>query len=100
VETGLILGSPGALLSLILFSPHKGVVWLFLATIAEVPPAVSPSRFFFISSDLIPSSLQVFVSLNLNGIPFVSGQSIKSGLNSILLPTLDPFNLVCRICDY
>ena len=47
VETGLILGSPGALLSLILFSPHKGVFWLFLATIAEVPPAVSSSRFLF-----------------------------------------------------
>jgi len=55
VETGLILGSPGALLSLILFSPHKGVVWLFLATIAEVPPAVSSSRVFFTPSHLIPS---------------------------------------------
>jgi len=96
VETGLILGSPGALLSLILFSPHKGVFWLFLATIAEVPPAVSSSRFFFHLFPPYPfATLQVFVSLNLNGIPFVSSQSIQSRLNSILLPTSDPFNLVC-----
>ena len=46
VDTGLILGSPGVLLSLICFFLHKGVIWLFLATLAEVPPAVGLQGFF------------------------------------------------------
>ena len=47
---------------------HKGVIWLFLATIAEVPPAVGPSEFLvplLLSDHRL--TLQVFISLNLNG---------------------------------
>lgn len=45
----------------------EGVIWLFLATVAEVPPAVGPCHFFFshISSPLVDSKM--FIDLDLNG---------------------------------
>ena len=46
---------------------HKGVIWLLVATIAEVPPAVSGLThvpLLFAYRDIIP---QVFLCLNLNG---------------------------------
>jgi hypothetical protein len=47
---------------------QKGLIWLFLATIAEVPPVVSETH----SMDPIPLLIasQVFMSLNLNGSVF------------------------------
>jgi hypothetical protein len=47
---------------------QKGLIWLFLATIAEVPPVVGETH----SVDPIPLLIasQVFMSLNLNGIAF------------------------------
>jgi hypothetical protein len=52
----------------------KGLIWLFLSIIAEVPPVVSGINSMylflpFIVVTLLPS--QVFISLNLNGmLPF------------------------------
>jgi hypothetical protein len=47
---------------------QKGLIWLFLATIAEIPPVVSETH----SMDPIPLLIvsQVFMSLNLNGRAF------------------------------
>jgi hypothetical protein len=51
-----------------MFSFPKGVIWLLLATVAEVPPVVCLScfsnLFFFFH---IQFTSQVFVLLNLNG---------------------------------
>ena len=92
---------PGVLLSLIRFFLHKGVIWLFLATIAEVPPAVGLQSFF---SPLPISSLCYapgirYVESKWYFFHHYSSQSIKSGLNSILLPPSDPLNLVCPESD-
>ena len=35
-------GATSRLLSSLISFPCKGLIWLFLATVAEVPPAVSP----------------------------------------------------------
>ena len=46
----------------------KGVIWLFLATFAEVTPVVSPAGFApVLFSHYITS--QVFITLDLNGKP-------------------------------
>jgi hypothetical protein len=49
---------------------HKGVIWLVLALVAEVPPVVSPTkipaRLVFVHLHI----MQIFVILNLNGITF------------------------------
>jgi hypothetical protein len=46
----------------------KGVIWLFLATFAEVTPVVSPAGFArVLFSHYI--TLQVFITLDLNGKP-------------------------------
>jgi hypothetical protein len=44
VETGLTLEWGGSSFADVLSIP-KGVIWLFLATFAEVTPAVSPASF-------------------------------------------------------
>jgi len=45
----------------------KGLIWLFLATIAEVPPVVSVASPVYPSLLLVvTSSSQVFISLNWN----------------------------------
>ena len=41
METGIVLDSYGTF-DLHSCSVRKGVIWLFLATVAEVTPAVSP----------------------------------------------------------
>jgi len=54
---------------------RKGLVWLFLATIAYVPPVVSGANSMYPSLQLIvilPS--QVLISLNLNGRLFLPVQ--------------------------
>ena len=79
------------------FSVRKGVLWLLIATVAEVPPAVNLA-----CSPVHPVSLitmqtsQVLIILNLNGIVyFLSVPPMKSSrLNSILRYILAPFNLV------
>ena len=49
---------------------RKGVVWFFIATIAEVPPTVSISGFLVpLLSSHQYFTLQVLISLNLNGSP-------------------------------
>jgi hypothetical protein len=45
VETGLFVGGYAVLHSLMGVVLRKGVVWFFLATIAEVPPTVCSSGF-------------------------------------------------------
>jgi len=54
------------------FLLRKGVVWFFLATITEVPPTVGSSGFL---APLLSShhyfTLQVLISLNLNGSPSI-----------------------------
>jgi len=45
----------------------KGLIWIFLATIAEVPPVVSVFSPMYLYLLLIVTSLsQVFISLNWN----------------------------------
>jgi hypothetical protein len=65
-QVGISVGAV-ALHSLMRSPFPKGVIWLFIATFAEVTPAVCP--------DFVPtlhlshySTLQVFISLDLNGI--------------------------------
>lgn len=67
---------------------YKGVIWLFIATIAEVTPVVCPG--FVVSLHIsYCSTLQVFISLDLNGICLLRpDQSMMSlTLISILLQT-------------
>ncbi len=71
----------------------KGVIWLFLATIAEVTPvvslAISLHRFFVLIT------LQVFISLDLNGKHFPSNLFMRSSpLNLILLQKPELFDIV------
>lgn len=71
------------------FPVSKGVIWLLIATIAEVTPVVCPGfvatlHFFHYST------LQVFIFLDLNGTVFVSSARAvddELALNSILLQT-------------
>ena len=52
-----------------MLSVRKGVMWLLLATLAEVPPTVSPAC--FLAHPLFVHHLrtfQVLIILNLNGI--------------------------------
>jgi hypothetical protein len=56
---------------------RKGLVWLFFATIAYVPPVVSGVNFVYPSLHLIvtlPS--QVLISLDLNGRLFLPIQTV------------------------
>ena len=46
---------------------HKGVIWLLVATIAEVPPAVSDWTHIPLLSAYLDIMPQVFLCLNLNG---------------------------------
>jgi hypothetical protein len=56
---------------------RKGLVWLFFATIAYVPPVVSRAYFMYPSLHLIVTLLsQVLVSLDLNGRLFLPVQSV------------------------
>jgi hypothetical protein len=48
-------------------SAYKGVVWLLLATIAEVPPVVSLATSLALLSHFTHYSIQVLMCLNLNG---------------------------------
>lgn len=74
VETGLILGSSGASFVDALFSPQGRL----LALSCHYCRGTAGSRFFTFSFlRFLPHpfvALQVFVSLNLNGIPFISYQ--------------------------
>ena len=46
----------------------QGLIWLFIATVSEVPPAVSvETRVLDVSFPLIDFTLQVFICLDLNG---------------------------------
>ena len=47
---------------------HKGLIWLLVAIIAEVPPVVSGSILVPILSIHCEFMCQVFICLNLNGI--------------------------------
>ena len=50
-------------------SIHKGIIWLLLGILAEVPPLVRWASFLGMLSSLVMP--QVFIFLNLNGIfPF------------------------------
>jgi len=53
-----------------ILSIPKGVIWLLLAAIAEVPPTVGSSCFNSLLFSLPPSASQVFLKLNLNGSSF------------------------------
>jgi hypothetical protein len=66
VETGGNLGGSSGSSFADVFPVSKGVIWLFIATFAEVTPAVSPG---FVAAVHFShySTLQVFVSLDLNG---------------------------------
>ena len=69
METNLDLGGGGGCSSSLdyVLSVPNGVIWFFLASSAEVTPAVSPAG--FIAPLFFPHyfTLQVFASLNLNG---------------------------------
>ena len=68
----------------------KGLIWLFLATIAEVPPVVSvaspiyPPLLF-----IVTSSSQVFICLNLNS-TCNSAQSVSEERGSALISPESP----------
>ena len=67
-----------------MFSVRKGVLWLLLATVAEVPPAVCSSLAFPLAHLLFAHrhvTSQVFIVLNLNGTVFSSTSTKDSGLN-------------------
>jgi hypothetical protein len=66
VEAGLNRCAGGGSSFADVLSVSKGVIWLFLATIAEATPAVSPAGFVppLLFSHHI--TLQVFISLDLN----------------------------------
>ena len=50
-----------------MFTIGQGLIWLFLATVAEVPPVVSLASPMYPSLLLVvTSSSQIFVCLNLN----------------------------------
>ena len=58
-----------------MLSVRKGVMWLLLATVAEIPPLVCPSPAFPLAYPLFAHrhhdvTLQVFIILDLNGIVF------------------------------
>jgi len=67
VETGGDLGGSSVSSSADAFPVSKGVIWLFIATFAEVTPAVRPG---FVAALHFShySTLQVFICLDLNGI--------------------------------
>jgi hypothetical protein len=47
---------------------RKGLIWLFLATVVEIPPVASVANSMYPSLLFIMTSLlQVFISLDLNG---------------------------------
>ena len=71
METGVNLGGVGGPSFTDMPSISKGVIWLFVATIAEVTPAASLANFVTLSSFVLISTLQVFVSLDLNGRHFL-----------------------------
>jgi hypothetical protein len=78
---------------------HKGVIWLFVATIAEVVPAVSGLTrvpLLFVYRDTMP---QVFLCLNLNSrllfCPFCQRKSLIGLDWTIGLNILVPFDAVC-----
>ena len=50
------------------FSCREGVFWLLVAVVAEIPPVVSLKSFSVVDI-LLKSMYQVFIILNLNGIP-------------------------------
>jgi hypothetical protein len=66
VETGGNFGGSSDPSSADAFPVSKGVIWLFIATFAEVTPAVRPG---FVTTLHFShySVLQVFICLNLNG---------------------------------
>jgi hypothetical protein len=49
-------------------SVRKGVLWLLVATLAEVPPAVSSAYSLTCTFSLIAITSQVFIIMNLNSI--------------------------------
>ena len=58
---------------------HKGVIWLLVATIAEVLPAVSGQSYVTLLSAYRDIMSQVFLCLNLNGrFTFLSIPSTKN----------------------
>lgn len=68
VETGENFGRSSGSSFTDTFPVSKGVIWLFIATFAEVPPVVCPGSAVTLHFSHY-STLQVFISLNLNGIP-------------------------------
>jgi hypothetical protein len=71
VEAGVYIGRVGGPSFTDMPSIPKGVIWLFVATIAEVTPAASLTNFVALSYFVLNSTLQVFVSLDLNGRHFL-----------------------------
>ena len=70
METGallVLLAGHGVLYPLICLPIHKGLIWLLVATIAEVLPAVSGWFYFPVHSTHHDIISQVFIALNLNG---------------------------------
>jgi hypothetical protein len=58
---------------------RKGIIWLLVATIAEVPPAVSGWTYVPLFSAYRDIMSQLFLCLNLNGIStFLSILSTKN----------------------
>jgi hypothetical protein len=52
-----------------LFPLLKGVIWLVIATVAEIPPTVCPTSFLVcLFLPITMQTSQVFITLNLNGI--------------------------------
>jgi hypothetical protein len=74
----------------------KGVIWLLVAAIAEIPPVVSPAHFLLPSFNSPLLASQVFICLNLNGnfylAPAYRG-SIDQADPSMEISVV--FNLVC-----
>ena len=65
---------------------RKGLIWLLVATIAEVPPVVGGCFLVPVLSIQCEFMLQVFICLNLNGrllfCPFCQQRTLMIGLDS------------------
>ena len=63
----LLLGNCHALVSPMIFI-RKGIIWIVVAIVAEVTPAVSKCCFLYITPSPIVIYSQVFICLDLNRI--------------------------------
>ena len=107
METGgllVLLAGRGVLCPLICCSIHKGLIWLLVAIIAEIPLVVS--GLFLVPALSIHCEFmsQVFICLNLNGrfllCPFCQRRTLMIGLDSARnIRSIQPgkFSFVIRV---